>query len=238
MAVIVLPSTLVNGTTGDADQVQGDFASILAQVNGNIDADNIADGGVITSKILDAAVTTPKIADGNVTSGKLAGSIPFSKLAAGADAKVPIGNGSVLVERAISGALALTDLGVASLVYGYAQQALDTNIPNVGGFANINSLTLTPAAGRWALLSKIVINSGLSTGLGLMVSRLNKGGSALDTCDIEGDATGTDYLTMINMAVADFDGATAVVVEAGGFADNTIVTKANQGGWLVGLRLS
>lgn len=164
--------------------------------------------------------------------------IPLTDLADQTPGALLIANGSGVVTGAVaSGAVSISNAGVTALGFSYAHQGLDTNIPNAGGFSNIDSLSITPAAGRWALLSKIVINSGISTGLGLMVSRLNNG-SAIDVCTIEGNATGTDYLTMVNMAVADFNGSTAVVVEAGGFATNTIVTKADQGGWLMGLRVS
>lgn len=41
MAEITYPTTLTNGTTPDADEVQGNFDAITAQVNGNLDEDNI-----------------------------------------------------------------------------------------------------------------------------------------------------------------------------------------------------
>ena len=51
MAKITLPYTIQNGNTADGGQVQQDFDAILTQVNGNLDADNIASGAVTLAKL-------------------------------------------------------------------------------------------------------------------------------------------------------------------------------------------
>jgi hypothetical protein len=64
MAKITLPYTLANGNTADGGQVQQNFDAVLTQVNGNLDANNIASSGVGTTQIADGAVTLAKLASG------------------------------------------------------------------------------------------------------------------------------------------------------------------------------
>ena len=58
MALIVDPYDFTNGTTADAEQVDARFAAVLAQVNGNIDADNLAAAGVTKAKLATDALNT------------------------------------------------------------------------------------------------------------------------------------------------------------------------------------
>ena len=51
MGTIVYPNILQNGSANDATEVMADFNAITAQVNGNIDADNIKDGSITAAKI-------------------------------------------------------------------------------------------------------------------------------------------------------------------------------------------
>lgn len=46
------------------------YGEILAEINGNLTSDNLANGAVSTPKIADSAVTAAKIADGAVTAAK------------------------------------------------------------------------------------------------------------------------------------------------------------------------
>ena len=62
MAKITLPYILQNHNNADGGQVQQDLDAILAQVNGNLDGNNIAPSGVGTPQIGDGAVTLPKLA--------------------------------------------------------------------------------------------------------------------------------------------------------------------------------
>lgn len=51
MANITLPYTLANGNTADGGQVQQNFDAIVTQVNGNLDANNLATGAVTLAKL-------------------------------------------------------------------------------------------------------------------------------------------------------------------------------------------
>ena len=61
MAKITLPYILQNHNNADGGQVQDDLNAILAQVNGNLDGNNIAPSGVSTPQVGDGAVTLPKL---------------------------------------------------------------------------------------------------------------------------------------------------------------------------------
>jgi hypothetical protein len=72
MGLVVLPSTLTNGTTADADQVMADLNALVAQVNGHIGTVNLEDASVTTPKLADGSVTGPKLGAGAVTAGAIA----------------------------------------------------------------------------------------------------------------------------------------------------------------------
>lgn len=83
MAVIVYPNTFAPNTLASAAEVNANFNAITAQVNGNLEAANLATDAVTTVKIADANVTTAKIADANVTDAKIAPGIDAAKIGAG-----------------------------------------------------------------------------------------------------------------------------------------------------------
>lgn len=93
MGSIVYPTTLVNDTVANADDVQGNFDAVIAEVNGNLDDTNIAPGGIGTGSIADASITDPKIVD--VDGAKIqAGTLPLSALGfplAGGPGNLPVG---------------------------------------------------------------------------------------------------------------------------------------------------
>ena len=69
----------VNGMTGVVTLTAADVGAI-ANVNGSVKNNNIAEGAVTTEKIADGAVTAQKIADGTVTADKLAAGVVPEKL--------------------------------------------------------------------------------------------------------------------------------------------------------------
>lgn len=69
----------VNGMTGVVTLTAADVGAI-ANVNGSVKNNNIADGAVTAEKIADGAVTAQKIADGAVTADKLAAGVVPEKL--------------------------------------------------------------------------------------------------------------------------------------------------------------
>lgn len=73
------------GTTILASEVNTDFNAVVNEVNGNLDANNLANNAVTTVKITDLNVTTGKLADLSVTTAKLASqNVTTGKLAVGA----------------------------------------------------------------------------------------------------------------------------------------------------------
>lgn len=83
MAVIVYPNTFAPNTLASAAEVNANFNAITAQVNGNLEAANLAADAVTTVKIADANVTTAKIADASVTDAKIAPGIDATKIGGG-----------------------------------------------------------------------------------------------------------------------------------------------------------
>lgn len=62
MALVVLPYSLSAHTDAKAAEVMADYNAILAQLNGNIDAENIAEGGVETKNLAAGAITSEVLA--------------------------------------------------------------------------------------------------------------------------------------------------------------------------------
>lgn len=60
MTIVVLPKTLTEHTTAKATDVMADFNKVLEAINGNLDAENLANGAVGTNELADLAVTSRK----------------------------------------------------------------------------------------------------------------------------------------------------------------------------------
>ena len=69
---IVSVTDITDGTTADADDVNSRVNAIVEQVNGSLDANNIATGGVGAAQLSADAVTNAKIDDGAVDTDQLA----------------------------------------------------------------------------------------------------------------------------------------------------------------------
>lgn len=105
MATVFIPNVFVAGTPAVATEVNQNFTAITTQVNGNLDATNLADGAVTTNKIVDLAVTTGKIANLGVTEGKIAAAaVTNAKLASGIDA-AKITTGTLPIARIANNAV-------------------------------------------------------------------------------------------------------------------------------------
>jgi hypothetical protein len=83
MATVFIPNSFVAGTPAVATEVNQNFTAITDQVNGNLDADNLADGAVTAIKLASGAVTTSKIGDTEVSNAKIAAGVDASKIADG-----------------------------------------------------------------------------------------------------------------------------------------------------------
>lgn len=66
--------TFSSGQKIVASQINQNYNDILGAINGNLNSDNLLDGGVATADLASSAVTTAKIADSNVTTAKIADS--------------------------------------------------------------------------------------------------------------------------------------------------------------------
>lgn len=93
MATVTV-SLPADGDTIDASDYNTPITTIVNELNGNLDSNNIKAGGVIATNLASNAVETAKIKDANVTAGKLASyavetikikdaNVTFGKLATG-----------------------------------------------------------------------------------------------------------------------------------------------------------
>ena len=160
----------VNGMTGVVTLTAADVGAI-ANVNGSVKNNNIADGAVTTEKIADGAVTGDKIADKAITANKLAdGIIPeklpnphkltFSGGATGeydgsvdVNINIPAGGGGG------GGNAPLTFTGAVDATYD-GTEAVTVDIPQGGsGGGAVDSVNGMTGA---VVLKKLTANEGLS----------------------------------------------------------------------------
>lgn len=83
MAIVTL-TTILNGTLADASIVMANFNAIIAQVNGNLDATNLANSAVTNAK-LDSSLQGPLVLTAGVAKkiNKGTASVSFSASASG-----------------------------------------------------------------------------------------------------------------------------------------------------------
>ena len=83
MATVFIPNTFIAGQPAVATEVNQNFIAITDQVNGNLDANNLADSAVTASKLAPDSVTTSKIGDFQVSDDKVATGVSATKIADG-----------------------------------------------------------------------------------------------------------------------------------------------------------
>jgi hypothetical protein len=152
----VATGTVAFGATGNdvVIELEEDIARIVLQVNGNLDGDNIAAGGVDTAELAALAVEEAKIANAAVTLNKLASnSVNSSKIVAntivGADvdttthlavAGVQVNYGKWQYDEADNtGGAAITSAG------GWTKVPLDTEVADRLGAGFAASVITLPA---------------------------------------------------------------------------------------------
>lgn len=94
MALIAAFNTYPNDAVASGTDIEADLAKIRAEVDGNLEAANLANLAVTTAKLATEAVTAAKLATDAVTTAKILDSAVTSpKIANGAvtNAKIPIG---------------------------------------------------------------------------------------------------------------------------------------------------
>jgi len=105
---------LAGETTIKATEVDADLDAILAQVNGNIDVNNLANDAVETAKIKDAQITTAKLATGSVKTATISDlNVISSKLAPNAVTAGKLADGVVITDL-VTGTVA-TNLDVTTV---------------------------------------------------------------------------------------------------------------------------
>jgi hypothetical protein len=83
MATVFTPNTFVAGTPAVATEVNQNFTALTDQINGNLDADNLADNAVTEAKLAPGSVTGSKIGAAEVDNDKLGAGINAAKIADG-----------------------------------------------------------------------------------------------------------------------------------------------------------
>lgn len=148
MATVVIPNTFVTGTTILASEMNANFNAITAQVNGNLDANNLANSAVTENKIANLAVTegklassavaTAKIANLAVTEAKLAASaVTASKLAADAVTNVKIAAAAAIDAAKIAdGSVSNTEFQYLNGVTSAIQTQIDAKEDAISVTAN------------------------------------------------------------------------------------------------------
>ena len=102
-------SPITDGLTNFGLPVRQGLDKLITEINGRLEAFNLASNAVTTPKILDAAVTTPKLADLNVTTPKLADlSVTTPKLADLSVTTAKIADGAITAPKGSNGVLVPT----------------------------------------------------------------------------------------------------------------------------------
>lgn len=158
MGVPILTPPLVGHDPALADDVMALLELIVAEMNGNIDADNLADG----------AITGAKIADGTITAAKINANaaIPFSKLEHDLDnGQVLMGFGGIPVPATLSGLATISTLGELQPEYTFKEQQLTTNLDDDGTtYTTIDSCEATNIrAGKYLMVATIGFIEGTTT---------------------------------------------------------------------------
>ena len=145
MANITYPNTFTAGTTARASEMNENFDAVSAQVNGSLEAANLANGAVTAIKLAADAVTTAKILDANVTEAKLAANaVATAKVADGAITAAKMAANSVATASIVDGAVTAAKL---------ATTLAGTFTP---GFNEAVNPTVNTARGTYSRLGNLV----------------------------------------------------------------------------------
>ena len=110
MGLIAIFNNYTDDTVADGGDIEDDLGKIRAEVDGAIDAANLANDAVVTAKLADDAVTLQKIADLAVGTAKLAANaVTAAKLAANSVTNAAIAVGTINADRLTTDSLTLGD---------------------------------------------------------------------------------------------------------------------------------
>ncbi len=97
---IAKPYTFTAGQTIRSSEINADFDTLYNEVNGALNASNLANDAVTTAKIADSQVTSAKILDGTIATADLAAnSVTFAKMQAITDGRLLGSSGGTAVEQ-------------------------------------------------------------------------------------------------------------------------------------------
>lgn len=164
MATVTLTNTLTAGNTAVASEVMQNFTDIITQVNGLLDATNLASNAITTAKITDANVTTAKIADLAITAAKLA-----------VDAVITAKIEDLAVTNAkLAGSIATSKLSVGVIGRGVWKTGNDsaiislTNQAVATAWTNVDLTTATSANAKIAFIQFTLTLDTIPTGNNLL----------------------------------------------------------------------
>lgn len=131
MANITYPASLANDTTADATAVMAFFNAITAQVNGNIEALNMANLTITGAKIANDTITAAQIAPNAITASELAdGAVDTAAILDSAVVAAKLGTGAVTSAAILDAAIKRADLST-----DFQTQRIAVGQVNAGAFA-------------------------------------------------------------------------------------------------------
>jgi hypothetical protein len=176
LANITYPASLTNNTTADADQVMAFFNAITAQVNGNIEAANMANLTITGAKIANDTITATQIAADAITQSELGPlSVGTPELIDLGVTGAKIANDTVTATQIASDAITQSELGPLSvgtpelIDLAVSTAKIANNAVNLGKLSllasttsgsstltttgNFTPVTVTPVAGTYLILA-------------------------------------------------------------------------------------
>lgn len=165
MALIVLTPALANDTDADADEVMALLDEIIAQVNGNLEAINLADAAVTAAKMAALSVGTAALQDDAVTSAKA----KLTTVVAPASSSLTLG----VTMSDVPGCTFTAPANADYMIWGVFQFSIDILVANSGCFCEgellVNGVH-QPGMARFNLTDLDAAGSGEDTAMQVWVA--------------------------------------------------------------------
>jgi hypothetical protein len=166
MANISYPASLSNGSTADATAVMAFFNAITAQVNGNIEALNMANATITGAKIANDTITATQIAPDAIGQSELGplsvgtpelidDSVTAAKIATDA-----VGAPEIATDAVGQAEIAASAVGAGEVKFNNSSNNLSVTATTGGA----DTGTITPAAGTYMVVLQLqAITTGTAT---------------------------------------------------------------------------